>query len=259
MNSTSLSLTSNEREGFRTRSRSLSFLHQAILTFGSSSLCVSLFIAPHHLESSEIETLAWPDGTRYVGEVKGDQMHGQGTIYWQDGTRYVGGFENHQRQGQGMMILPDGTTFEGMFSRGVLEPSAESQTADGVTDRNLEDATNEVAREAVRAITDTLDFWAAAWMAQNPDQYLSVYSPNFRLAANESRPAWEMNRRERLLSPSYIQLDVRFDRFTQRDNGEVEAQIRQAYRSDSYREISNKVLVLENRDGQWLILEERQP
>ena len=61
-------------------------------------------------QANDVQTLTWPDGTRYVGSVRGNQMHGQGTIYWQDGTRYVGSFENHERQGAGMIILPDGTT-----------------------------------------------------------------------------------------------------------------------------------------------------
>jgi len=230
------------------------FAKQFPTNFAFHILVLMLLWQPLPLLSAEIETLSWPDGTRYVGAVRGSQMHGQGTIYWQDGTRYVGGFENHQRHGRGMMILPDGTTFEGVFKRGILEPS---QASDAASESGI--ATAEVSQETIREITDTLDFWAAAWMAQNPDQYLSVYSPDFSLEVNESRPAWEMNRRERLLSPSYIQLDVRFDRFTQRANGDVEAQIRQAYRSDSYREISNKVLVLEKRDERWLILEERLP
>jgi hypothetical protein len=229
-------------------------LKHALTILALQILSLMLLWQPSHLPSAEIETLSWPDGTRYVGAVKGAQMHGQGTIYWQDGTRYVGGFENHERHGPGMMILPDGTTFEGVFKRGTLEPSQSSESVN-----EPDTATTEASQETIRGVTDALDFWAAAWMAQNPDQYLSVYSPDFQLAVNESRPAWEMNRRERLLSPSYIQLDVRFDRFTQRANGEVEAQIRQAYRSDSYREISNKILVLEKRDGRWLIREERQP
>ena len=229
-------------------------LKHALTILALQILSLMLLWQPSHLLSAEIETLSWPDGTRYVGAVKGAQMHGQGTIYWQDGTRYVGGFENHERHGPGMMILPDGTTFEGVFKRGTLEPSQSSESVN-----EPDTATTEASQETIREVTDALDFWAAAWMAQNPDQYLSVYSPDFQLAVNESRPAWEMNRRERLLSPSYIQLDVRFDRFTQRANGEVEAQIRQAYRSDSYREISNKILVLEKRDGRWLIREERQP
>ncbi len=68
-----------------------------------------------------------------------------------------------------------------------------------------------------------------------------------------------MNRRERLLTPQYIQLDIRFDRFTPQANGEVAVQIRQAHKSNTYREISNKILVMEAAGDNWTIIEEREP
>ncbi len=210
-------------------------------------------------QANDVQTLTWPDGTRYVGSVRSNQMHGQGTIYWQDGTRYVGNFENHERQGAGMIILPDGTTYEGEFDRGVLIREALDQNSAPGDGTPTDKAPVELSDAATNQIRDRLDFWAAAWMAQNPDQYLSVYSSDFRLAPNESRPAWEMNRRERLLTPQYIQLDIRFDRFTPQSNGEVEVQIRQAYKSDTYREISNKILVMKAAGDNWTIIEEREP
>ncbi len=36
-------------------------------------------------QANDAQTLTWQDGTRYVGSVRSNQMHGQGTIYWQDG------------------------------------------------------------------------------------------------------------------------------------------------------------------------------
>lgn len=210
-------------------------------------------------QANDVQTLTWPDGTRYVGSVRSNQMHGQGTIYWQDGTRYVGNFENHERQGAGMIILPDGTTYEGEFDRGVLIREALDQHSASGSETPAGGAPVILSDAATNQIRDRLDFWAASWMAQNPDQYLSAYSPDFRLAPNESRPAWEMNRRERLLTPQYIQLDIRYDRFTPQANGEVEVQIRQAYKSDTYREISNKILVMKAAGDTWTIIEEREP
>ena len=210
-------------------------------------------------QANDMQTLTWPDGTRYVGSVRSNQMHGQGTIYWQDGTRYVGSFENHERQGAGMIILPEGTTYEGEFDRGVLIREELDQNSASSDDTLADEAPVVLSDVATDQIKDRLDFWAASWMAQNPDQYLSVYSPDFRLAPNESRPAWEMNRRERLLTPQYIQLDIRFDRFTPQASGEVEVQIRQAYKSDTYREISNKILVMKAAGDTWTIIEEREP
>ena len=61
------------------------------------------------------KTLAWPDGTRYVGGVMEGKRKGKGTIFWQDGTRFVGQFENDMRNGPGTMILPEGTVYTGFF------------------------------------------------------------------------------------------------------------------------------------------------
>ena len=205
-------------------------------------------------QGNDVQTLTWPDGTRYVGSVRSNQMHGRepstgrmGPVKWEI-SRITNGKVP-------AIILPDGTTYEG--KSGVLKPLDQNfAPGDGTPSDQAPVILSDAATNQIR---DRLDFWAAAWMAQNPDQYLSVYSSDFRLAPNESRPAWEMNRRERLLTPQYIQLDIRFDRFTPQANGEVAVQIRQAYKSDTYREISNKILVMKAAGDTWTIIEEREP
>jgi hypothetical protein len=203
------------------------------------------------------QTLAWPDGTRYVGGLQDQKRQGQGTIYWQDGTRFVGTFKDNLRHGPGMMILPDGTTYEGDFDRGrLIKPETESApTLNPDTEPLTLAALN---NDTISAITNTLDLWAAAWMAQNPDQYLSLYSDNFELAEGQSRNLWEMNRRERILIPSYIQLDLSYESFTPITPNKVDVKLRQSYRSDRYREISNKVLTLQSEPKGWRIIGERQ-
>ena len=53
-------------------------------------------------------TLTWPDGTKYIGELKDNLMNGQGSITFPDGTKYVGEFQNDERHGQGSYIYADG-------------------------------------------------------------------------------------------------------------------------------------------------------
>ena len=85
-------------------------------------LLILLVFAPLVLQAEDntttkqmTKTLAWPDGTRYVGGVMEGKRKGKGTIFWQDGTRFVGQFENDMRNGPGTMILPDGTVYTGFF------------------------------------------------------------------------------------------------------------------------------------------------
>ena len=64
---------------------------------------------------SNVKTLLWPDGTRYVGGIVNGKRTGRGTIFWQEGSRFIGYFENDMRNGPGTMILPDGTVYRGYF------------------------------------------------------------------------------------------------------------------------------------------------
>ena len=222
------------------------------------SLFFALVFSPFvHANEPNTQTLAWPDCTRNVGGLQDQIRQGQGTIYWQDGTRFVGTFKDNLRHGPGMMILPDGTTYEGDFDRGrLIKPETESApTLNPDTEPLTLAALN---NDTISAITNTLDLWAAAWMAQNPDQYLSLYSDNFELAEGQSRNLWEMNRRERILIPSYIQLDLSYESFTPITPNKVDVKLRQSYRSDRYREISNKVLTLQSEPKGWRIIGERQ-
>ena len=179
------------------------------------------------------------------------------TLAWPDGTRFVGTFKDNVRHGPGMLILPDGTTYEGDFNRGsLIKPEAEIAPTHTPATASL--TPTPLDNSAINAITNTLDLWAAAWMAQNPDQYLSLYSDDFELAEGESRNLWEMNRRERILIPSSIQLDLSYESFTPISETQVDVKLRQSYRSDRYREISNKILTLQSEPKGWRIIGERQ-
>ena len=58
-----------------------------------SLIIVFGFNAVAQAEEASTQTLAWPDGTRYVGGLQDQMRQGQGTIYWQDGTIYESDFD----------------------------------------------------------------------------------------------------------------------------------------------------------------------
>ena len=43
----------------------------------------------------------WENGTKYMGEWKDGEFHGQGTMTYHDGRKYVGEWKNGKRHGQG--------------------------------------------------------------------------------------------------------------------------------------------------------------
>jgi len=288
------------------------------------------------------KTLAWPDGTRYVGGVMDGKRKGKGTIFWQDGTRFVGQFDNDMRNGPGTMILPDGTVYTGFFkndelvdtertiaasakaaaeldneeSAAALQGTELPMEADSLVDRPsatltqvdendllepvsdpepaiVQDAAPEPEDDIVAAaatksesiaepepepgpeeyyyssdvtdITDsvkdelieTVDLWAAAWSDQNVPQYIANYSEDFAVPGRQSRRNWEALRRTRIKRPSYINLDITYQRFELVDTNVVDVFFRQAYRSNTYSDLTDKVLRLRKEDTDWKILIER--
>ena len=69
-------------------------------------------------------TLTWPDGTKYIGELKDNLMNGQGSIAFPDGTKYVGEFRNDERHGQGSYIYADGRVERGIWKNNKVEKLA---------------------------------------------------------------------------------------------------------------------------------------
>ena len=301
---------------------------------------------------SNVKTLLWPDGTRYVGGIVNGKRTGRGTIFWQEGSRFIGYFENDMRNGPGTMILPDGTVYRGYFKDDKLvytetsiptsdpnkiediERESLNQTAQVDTDskniRNLasrnplssptssnEKENSEPTLEALQnkiakapkaekiedapepspalvtktpkpakiedtpeppltpvgkpilgsstreSLVEAIDQWAKAWSNKNIRNYLSSYSKDFSVPGNRSRKNWESLRKDRLSRPKFIRVTLEYQRFVQVEEDVVDVFFRQTYSSNTYRDVTDKVLrmtkVLRMRkeDSDWKILIER--
>ena len=301
---------------------------------------------------TNVKTLLWPDGTRYVGGIVNGKRTGRGTIFWQEGSRFIGYFENDMRNGPGTMILPDGTVYRGYFKDDKLvytetsiptsdpnkiediERESLNQTAQVDTDsknrRNLEsrnplssptslnekenseptpkapqtkiakvlesekiEDTREPSPSIVaktpesekikdtreppltqvgepilgsstkESLVEAIDEWANAWSNKNVSNYLSTYSKDFSVPGNRSRKNWENLRKDRLSRPKFIRVTLEYQRFVQVEEDLVDVFFRQTYSSNTYRDVTDKVLrmtkVLRMRkeDSDWKILIER--
>jgi hypothetical protein len=70
-------------------------------------------------------TYTWPDGRKYVGELRDDKLHGQGTFTYSDGRKYVGEFRDDKRNGQGILYSANGSVVQtGIWSNGEFVRSA---------------------------------------------------------------------------------------------------------------------------------------
>lgn len=70
-------------------------------------------------------TFIWPNGEKYVGEWRDGQRNGFGRFFWPDGDKYVGQFRNNKKHGQGTLTFANGRQYVGEFKDGqpVDQPS----------------------------------------------------------------------------------------------------------------------------------------
>lgn len=65
--------------------------------------------------------ISFTDGTKYEGEIHGNQLTGKGKFYFTTGATYEGEVLNGLRHGIGTYNSPDGTTYEGHWKNGLKD------------------------------------------------------------------------------------------------------------------------------------------
>ncbi|MBK9578028.1 MAG: hypothetical protein IPK50_09105 [Fibrobacterota bacterium] len=100
--------------------------------------------------------------------------------------------------------------------------------------------------------------WAAAWSAQNVDAYLGFYDPQFDVPDKISRKAWEDRRRERILAPKAIHVEVVSPLAKRTGPGTVEVVYKQVYQTEDVRLVLRKRIVLTKKGKEWKIVSERE-
>ncbi len=115
---------------------------------------------------------------------------------------------------------------------------------------------NEVSESVKEELIAAVDHWAQAWAAKNVTEYLASYSSTFDVPGAQNRRTWEALRRSRIMRPRYINVDVSYNRFERISPDVVDVFFRQSYRSDTYSDLTDKVLRLGKEDSGWKILNE---
>ncbi len=97
--------------------------------------------------------------------------------------------------------------------------------------------------------------WAAAWASKDMDAYLKSYAKEFDVPGKLSRPAWEEERRNRILGKN--QISVQLSDVSIAVNGsKATVRFKQAYSADALKVSSRKTLEMVLSGGKWLIVRE---
>lgn len=151
-------------------------------------------------------------------------------------------------------IVEEPVVEEPIVEESIAEEAATAEVDEYPYSSDVTEITEVVKEELIEAV----DLWAAAWSDQNVPQYLANYSDDFSVPGRQSRRTWEALRRTRITRPSYIKLDIEYQRFELVEAIVVDVFFRQTYSSNTYSDLTDKVLRLRREDDtNWKILVER--
>lgn len=106
-------------------------------------------------------------------------------------------------------------------------------------------------------VIETVYAWADAWSNQDVNAYLSFYAETFKPSLGMSQKAWRNQRRLRLRTPRFIQVELNTPEVTSLPDGTARVRFLQAYTSNTFRDKVYKQLRLTKHNAKWLIVEER--
>ena len=223
-------------------------------------------------------TIFWQDGTRFVGQFVDDMRNGPGTMILPDGTVYTGFFKDDElvdSPAESSITsvasevdplkasnLPDDES--GAMATADIQPIIETSISSTEGEQVVElqaiakdEPITELTDETRQQLVETVDLWGAAWSDKNVPQYLSNYSKDFVVPGKLSRKSWEGFRRTRLRQPKYIRITIDYEKFEIAGPDTADVYFKQTYHSNTYSDVTNKMLRLRKEDHAWMILSEQ--
>lgn len=115
---------------------------------------------------------------------------------------------------------------------------------------------NSVDAATSAAVASLLSSWTQAWSSKDAAGYLALYADDFAPEGGQLRAAWAEQRRDRILKPSRIQVNIKNPKTVRLGDDRVRVNFQQRYVSDNYSDNVNKVLELKQVNGVWKITRE---
>lgn len=98
--------------------------------------------------------------------------------------------------------------------------------------------------------------WADAWMQRDSAAYFAAYDASF-VPEGGSRAAWEARKRKMLSGTGRIEVRIDSPSVERTGEGAATVNFKQYYRSGMYHDTTVKQLRMIERDGRWVIVEEK--
>ena len=108
-----------------------------------------------------------------------------------------------------------------------------------------------------KEIEKTLLAWSAAWSAQAIDMYLSFYHNQYKPNNGLSRKGWIQSRRYRIKKPRWINVELSNITYKQKTNKQAVVNFKQLYQSNSFKDVSEKQMILLYTEQGWQIFREK--
>jgi hypothetical protein len=106
------------------------------------------------------------------------------------------------------------------------------------------------------AVYETVISWGDAWSQQDVGAYLGHYAPEFQARLGANRTEWEQERSVRITNPRYIRIEMKDIDIELLDGNHAVVYFTQVYDSNSYRDVSRKMLRVRLCKDGWQIVSE---
>ncbi|NDP49168.1 MAG: outer membrane protein assembly factor BamE [Sulfuriferula multivorans] len=117
--------------------------------------------------------------------------------------------------------------------------------------------TSKAVDKGDESVIKALNTWVGAWMRRDAAAYFASYDTSFMPPGGDSRADWEKRRRLLFGVAKNIEIKIDAPSIERTEEGAVTLTFNQYFRSDSYRDAVVKQLLMVDRDGRWLIVEEK--
>lgn len=115
-------------------------------------------------------------------------------------------------------------------------------------------------REDLVALNQLIEGWKESWQKQRVEAYLGHYVENYRPSTASEQidhRRWVDTRRQRIMQPAWIRLQITDLAFQLRGDGQVVASMVQSYQSPRYQDRTQKKLLLRATPQGWRIADEQ--